>query len=136
MMMMMHKTLRMTALAASMAAALIATTAAVAADVPQIDYRGLEQSFSSSGSTASADAAIAAAFPAGTSAHVVEAALQSAGATCRTDRHDGDKMSCLFHQYSLADEFTDDVRWSLVVHTDGQNVVSTVAKRAVDRHLF
>ncbi len=72
--------------------------------------------------------------PAGTPVAAAEARLQSAGATCHTDRHATDVVRCLYHQFDLSDGFADDIRWTVALHVAADNVIGLSVDRYVDRH--
>ncbi len=81
-----------------------------------------------------ARALLSASVPAGTPVAAAEARLQTAGATCHTDRHATSFVKCLYHQFDLSDGFADDIRWTVALHVAADHVAALSVDRYVDRH--
>lgn len=94
----------------------------------------LESVYGQGGGLVAATSEIGEALPPGTGVAQAQNALRNAGGECKTLKREPGALKCLIHQYSLADGAADDIRWTILMHTEAGVVEDLKVDRYVDRH--
>jgi hypothetical protein len=77
---------------------------------------------------------VAANIPVGASLASVEQGFAAVGGECKSYRKEAGAQRCLVHQMSMANRSFDDIRWTIMLHSDGSRVTGVTTSRYVDRH--